>query len=130
MFFESFFKCKILVVEDDPFFKAMLVPVIMDQESKAEIHWVGSVEDAQKKLQSNRYSLIISDYFLTGKENGIDLWRHCSASYPKIPFILMSGLSTEAIKKLLLKSLSGPRYLKKPFVFAECRKTIAEMLKR
>ena len=90
---------KILVVEDDPFMKAVIPRLIRNVNDDTNVNWASSFEVAAEILnRDTNYDLVIADYRLEGLKNGIDLYNHCQKHYPKIPFIVISGLSLQSIR--------------------------------
>ncbi|MBC7419684.1 MAG: response regulator [Bdellovibrio sp.] len=127
---------KILVVEDDRSMTVLLGKAILDVFSDAEIQWASSLEQAVTQLIQNTdisekapYDLIIADIFLEGNGTGLDLWKVLSGTYPNIPFMVISSISKDqvlnAVSEEQKKSLV---YLKKPFLFAQCKQSIRNIL--
>src|SRR4051794_29686819 len=86
----------ILVVEDDLFLKPLMCKVIDSIDPSIQLRWATSVEDALVALETGHFSLIISDYLLQGSRTGLALWDVCKKKYPKIPFLMMSGLTQQS----------------------------------
>ncbi len=127
---------KILVVEDDTSMTVLLGKAILDVFSDAEIQWASSLEQAVTHLIQNAdisekapYDLIITDIFLEGNGTGLDFWTVLTGTYPGIPFLVISSITKEnvlnAVSDEQKKSLV---YLKKPFLFAQCKQSIQEIL--
>ncbi|MBC7458691.1 MAG: response regulator [Bdellovibrionaceae bacterium] len=127
---------KILVVEDDTSMTVLLGKAILDIFSDAEIQWAASLEQAVTQLIQNTdigekvpYDLIIADIFLEGNGTGLDLWKVLGGTYPNIPFLMISSLSQDqvvaAVPEERRKSLV---YLQKPFLFAQCKQSIKNIL--
>ena len=127
---------RILVVEDDPLMMTLLKKAILDILPDSEISWATSLEQAFTKIIQNStilekkpYELIVADVFLKGSGTGLDLWRVLCATYPQIPFLVISSLSEEnvvtAVGEIEKKSLF---FFRKPFSFLECKNKIKNIL--
>lgn len=127
---------RILVVEDDAEMKTLLEKLIFEIIPEAEICWATGLEQAFTKLiqkatimDPKPYELIIADIFLKGSGTGLDLWRVLHATYPLIPFLVISSLSESnvvaAVGEIEKKNLL---FLKKPFSVNECKHKIKNIL--
>lgn len=127
---------RILVVEDDPLMMSLLKKAILDVLPGSEIFWATSLEQAFIKIIQNStilekkpYELIVADVFLKGSGTGLDLWRVLCATYPQIPFLVISSLSEEnivtAVGEAEKKNLF---FFRKPFSFLECKQKIKNIL--
>lgn len=127
---------RILVVEDDPLMMTLLKKAILDVLPDSEIFWATSLEQAFGKIVQNStiyekkpYELIVADVFLKGSGTGLDLWRVLCATYPQIPFLVISSLSEEnivtAVGEAEKKNLF---FFRKPFSFIECKNKIKNIL--
>lgn len=119
---------KILVVEDD----TVLVEIISHMLSpfSSNVAHTDHVKTALKLLSDDPYSLVISDYHLgSSKLTGLDLWAKCQQLYPKLPFILISGVQKELFSDMIRKNRSCPQfYLNKPFSQSEAQKLVGSIL--
>lgn len=127
---------KILVVEDDKNMTILLGKAILDTISDAEIDWAASLEKAVTQLikstdinQKTPYDLIIADILLEGNGTGLDLVKVINGIYPKIPFLVISSLAYEKVGEILAKEKKeNLTYLRKPFLFSQCKEKIKEIL--
>lgn len=121
----------VLILEDDYTFKPLWTSVIKQCLPDAQLDWVQTEEAAERLIQLRRnngqkYDLIISDIFLSGKKTGIDLWsRHSSATDN---FIFVSSLSRDTFFSLVpQKEGSDPIYLQKPLRVSLCIDVIRQL---
>ena len=128
---------KILVVEDDKTMTVLLGRVLLDMNSDIEIHWAASLEQAVTQLIQNTdierklpYDLVIADIFLEGNGTGLDFFKVMGGTYPSIPFLVISSLALEQVLEAIsLDSHQNITYLRKPFLFNQCKEKIKEILK-
>jgi len=112
---------KILVVEDDRFFREMYSHLLSGEGY--EVHTAASVNDAMSLLREAEYHLIISDLVMPG-ETGIDLLFQVKRLNPDIDMIMVTGNTNVETAIHALKN--GARdYLLKPVNPDEFRHTVA-----
>lgn len=125
-------KQNILILEDDYTFKPLWTSVIKHCLPYAHIDWVETEEAAERciKLRRNReqkYDLIISDIFLSGRKTGIDLWTRYADTTDH--FIFVSSLSREIFDGLVQPTERHyPIYLKKPLRASLCIDVIRKLM--
>ncbi len=127
---------KILVVEDDKTMTVLLGRALLDMNSDIEIHWAASLEQAIAQLIQNTdidrklpYDLVIADIFLEGNGTGLDFFKVMGGTYPTIPFLVISSLALEQVLEAIsLDSHQNITYLRKPFLFNQCKEKIKEIL--
>ncbi len=108
----------ILVIEDDPTFRSLLVAILED-----EGYGIVEEEDGKQALQALRrrsFDLVLSDLRLPGME-GLDLFRSAKAEGIAPPFILLTAFGTveeavsalkEGVTDFLTKPLKDPDALR------------------
>lgn len=112
---------KILVVEDDRFFREMYSHLLSGEGY--EVHTAASVNEAMGLLRESEYHLIISDLVMPG-ETGIDLLFQVKRLNPDIDVIMVTGNTNVETAIHALKN--GARdYLLKPVNPDEFRHTVA-----
>ncbi|RQW84700.1 MAG: diguanylate cyclase [Geobacter sp.] len=112
---------KILVVEDDRFFREMYSHLLNGEGY--EVHTAASVNEAMGLLRETEYQLIISDLVMPG-ETGIDLLFQVKRHNPDIDVIMVTGNTNVETAIHALKN--GARdYLLKPVNPDEFRHTVA-----
>lgn len=128
---------KILVVEDDKNMTVLLGRALLDASNDIEIQWAASLEQAFTHLIQNAdinqkapYDLIIADIFLEGKGTGLDLFKVLSRTHPHIPFLVISSIGPDEVDQALAgQNRDNVTYLRKPFLFGDCREKIKGILK-
>jgi PAS domain S-box-containing protein len=102
---------RILHVDDDPSFLKISKQILLDMNANLEFENACCVEEAFKKLSTEQFDLVISDYGMPQK-NGLQFLEELRRQNNRIPFILFTGKSREeiAIKAL---NLGADRYLNK-----------------
>jgi DNA-binding NtrC family response regulator len=108
----------ILVVEDDPTFRSLLVTIL--QEEGYDIAEEGDGRQALQALRRRSFDLVLSDLRLPGME-GLDLFRQVKAEGIAPPFILLTAFGTveeavsalkEGVTDFLMKPLKDPDALR------------------
>lgn len=120
---------QVLIVEDDQASRLVLSMVIKNMRKNIRVTATETVVGARELLAREKFSLVIADCLLANDSNGIDLLRHCQQAYPRLPFILMSGLTQETIMGMLPKSTAPFRFLPKPVDTKTYPPVIADFLK-
>lgn len=111
--FESSSCKKILIIEDDPYWKFILAKTAHMISDSPEIFQAESSKAARDILNSNNFfDLVISDFVLGDDENGIQLWRS-SARAQAMPFVLISGKSSSEILEQSGGNKNLPKLLSK-----------------
>jgi CheY-like chemotaxis protein len=116
----------VLLVEDDPFWQQVITRNIERSGQRCHISTVTSANEAINLLGiDHRFSLIIADNYLEGDKTGYELWWDCKKRGVNVPFLLTSGnvhFPEDIIQDLPVK------FVAKPFVSAELRRTLADLL--
>lgn len=106
---------KVLILEDDEVSFYLMSQVIRRLDPELSICGAKSVIEAKAEISKQTPMLIISDCLLQGGESGVEFWKFCQGRHPKIPFLLVSGLSISAIEKLAsVDAKSLPKFIQKP----------------
>lgn len=129
---------RILVVEDDTSMMPLLQKAILDVRPNAEIFTAISLEEAFTILiknsdiaQKKPYSLIVADIFLEGSGTGLDLWRVLCATYPLIPFLVISSLPEDKVLEAVgEEEKKNLLFLRKPFAITDFKLKIKSILSR
>lgn len=123
---------RILVAEDEPFLKEMLVMVLRDEDYQVDSATNG--KEAWDLINQNKYDLLASDLFMP-EMNGIELIIKCQESFPNIKTLLLSGGGKEldAVHGsdsviYLGKTLEIGDFMKKPYNLNELLSTVDELL--
>lgn len=117
----------ILIVDDDPDIRDMLVDYLTRQGMKA----TGAADgrEMRRVLASERVDLLVLDLMLPG-EDGISLCRALRApGQPALPIVMLSARTDEADRILGLE-LGADDYLPKPFASRELLARVRSVLRR
>jgi DNA-binding response OmpR family regulator len=80
---------RILLVEDDPFIRELLLETLLD--AKFEVIEAGDGEEAVAMLERNGFALLLTDVHLPGRFSGVDVARHARARQPELPVVFATG---------------------------------------
>ena len=118
---------KILIVDDDEDITVTICEYFNSQ--KLGIHPIAT-SDPRKVLQileqHQDIRLILSDFRMPGM-NGFDLLILVKSKYPQILFVIMTGYSTQELRREGLKR-GAIRYIEKPFDLAELSDIVRDAL--
>jgi DNA-binding NarL/FixJ family response regulator len=81
---------RILVVDDHPLVRRGVVQVLLDAFPAGEVGEASSPAEAMEKVTAERWSLVVLDISLPGR-NGIDLLKDIKAARPATPVLMLSG---------------------------------------
>lgn len=104
-------KKTILLVEDDIGVKETLFLLL---EGDYHLIHAGTADEALEYLENLRLDLVITDYRMPGRMNGMDLVRHLRQQNTGLPMIMISA--SDVGEEALLLGVKA--FLKKPF---DCR---------
>ena len=123
-------KIRVLHVDDDSSFLKSTKQCI-EMEAPVQVDTAISVEEASKKLEKERYDVIVSDYQMPTKD-GLEFLKELRENGNTTPFIMFTGKGREevAIKAI---NLGANQYLNKVgetgTVYAELAHSITELAK-
>jgi len=101
----------ILVVEDEDFFRDILINVL--KKKNYEVHGCGDGKTAQHVLGMQNFDLVISDINMPSI-TGIQLAEWMKENHPTIPLVLMTGFS-DILETQEAFALGVKEFLTKPF---------------
>ena len=115
----------ILIVEDSPTMRSLVVSALEDIGSPVRITEAASGFEALRELPRGDYDLIVTDI------NGLELisFVRRNASYRSIPLLIISTEGSERDRERGLE-LGADAYLVKPFDPAALRRTAKELLEK
>ena len=117
----------ILIVDDDPEIRDMLVAYLQRQGLRASGARNG--REMRDRIARDRVDLLVLDLMLPG-EDGIELCRELRApGCPALPIVMLSARSDEADRILGLE-LGADDYLAKPFAARELLARVSAVLRR
>lgn len=112
---------RILVVEDDRFFREMYCRLL--REEGYEAHAAASVDEALECLRKTVYHLIVTDLVMPGR-SGMDLLLHVKKNDPYSEVIMVTASTN--VESAILALKNGARdYLLKPVNHDEFRHSVA-----
>jgi len=121
-------KIRVLLVDDDHSL-LKIAKQCLELEAPLQVDTSLSVEEALKKLENEKYDVVVSDYKMPTKD-GLEFLKELRAKDNKIPFIMFTGKGREevAIKAL---NLGASQYLNKvgetETVYAELAHSVTEL---
>ena len=118
----------ILIVEDSPTMRSLVVSALEDIGSPVRITEAASGFEALRELPRGDYDLIVTDINMPDI-NGLELisFVRRNASYRSIPLLIISTEGSERDRERGLE-LGADAYLVKPFDPAALRRTAKELL--
>ncbi|BDV43315.1 diguanylate cyclase response regulator [Geotalea uraniireducens] len=112
---------RILVVEDDRFFRQMYADLLM--EEGYEVDTVASGVEALDLLENNDYQLVITDLVMPGM-SGIEVLSRVKQRFPTVDVIIVTGHAN--LESAIFALKNGARdYILKPFNHEEFKHTVA-----
>ena len=117
--------CRILVVEDEPLIRQLLLTALGGRGHKVETCANGA--EGLETLRSGAFDVLITDFRMP-KMTGIELIEKLRASKAKIATILMSSNTLDELA-LTGKDLEGIHFLRKPFGINELYASVQRALK-
>ena len=121
---------RILIVEDSPTMRALLVSALEDLEGPLKITEVESGFEALRQLPRESYDLILTDINMPDI-NGLELvsFVKTNAAYRLIPLIIVSTEGSERDRDKGM-GLGAEAYLVKPFDPDDLRQIARDLLSR
>ncbi len=115
---------RVLVVDDEPFMRTLLIDLISDLDVQSDEAEDGKV--ALERLQQNEYHLVISDIRMPHL-GGIDLFENALKLNILSPFIFLTGYNDDLMILRALK-LGAVDFIGKPFLPVELSNVISRTL--
>jgi DNA-binding NarL/FixJ family response regulator len=94
---------KLLIVEDNVFFRETLARILINSFPSVEIAEAGSGQQAFREIEAEKPKLIFMDIGLPG-ENGIQLTKEISDRFPEIAIIVISNYDTRKYRDAALEA--------------------------
>ncbi len=119
-------RAKILVVDDEPAVLKFLSQVLTDEGH--EVDTIDNADDALKKVETERYSLILLDIKMPGM-SGIELYKRFQGIAPSLTsrVVFITGDVVGTRTTAFLSKTKAP-YIAKPFTTKELKKEINRIL--
>ena len=120
---------KLLVVDDDPLFRAALRNVLVQAGYAVEEAPNGKV--ALARLSGQEFDLLITDIFMPEKD-GLETLMEVRQQYPSLKVVAMSGGGIGAAVDVLrlAEQLGASSVLAKPFQSADLLHAVTSVLRR
>ena len=118
----------VLVVEDDPSVRGLVVEVLQNFQ-----YTVIAAETGDEALRlwpsiCNQVDVLLTDMVMPGSASGLDVARRCQADKPNLRIIFTSGYSNELFESNV-KLVEGVNYLPKPYLSGKLTAIIRTALK-
>jgi DNA-binding NtrC family response regulator len=111
----------LLVIEDDLSMIQLIDTILDGMQDGLQWEYVTSGEAALALINrrgayrgDSPYDLVLTDIFLEGETNGIDVWMECQKRYPDMPFVMTSSLTLDRYFAILRGVRNCPVYMPKP----------------
>jgi DNA-binding response OmpR family regulator len=117
---------RILVVDDDPLMKRMVINYLEEHDMRAAS--ASGRQEMANEFARGEPSLVILDLRL-GQEDGLDLLREIR-SHSDVPVIITTGHRRDEIDRVVGLELGADDYLTKPFGLRELLARIRAVLRR
>ena len=103
---------KILIIEDEPAIRRVLVKILSEEDKSHEMHEAENGIEGINKIKKDSYDLIISDIKMP-KVDGIEVLDFLKKNSPETPIIMISGhgdleLAVNSMKKGAFDYISKP----------------------
>ena len=102
---------RILVVDDDPRLRELLLRYLGEQGYSVKIAADGAAMDME--LANNRFDALVLDLMLPG-EDGLSLCRRLQTTQPDLPILMLTAKADE-IDRIIGLEMGADDYLPKPF---------------
>ena len=113
----------VLLVEDNSEVSLITVEYLTELGHSAVA--VPAAEFALERLAERSFDAVLTDVSLPGM-SGIDLAKHLSEQYPKIPVVIASGYGTHKLEFGLGPHRANVFFLSKPYDLPMLEKTLSE----
>ena len=121
----TFFKKKILVIDDDNTIRGLLKQNMLSIEN-SQVEDVGSLEEAVERISEESFHLIITDFHLN-PGTAIDLLQEIRKNNNTVPVIVITGAG-DTEKQRSLKA-GATAYISKPYDYLELVYTSKNLIK-
>lgn len=101
---------KVLTVDDDVDF-LKLTKLMLEEEGSFAVETASSVEEASRKMETENFDVIVSDYMMPMKD-GLTFLKELREKGKNVPFIIFTGKGREEVAKEAL-NFGADQYLSK-----------------
>ena len=116
----------VLVVDDDDALRRLLQDYLL--MTKFSCQSAANAFEAQAILCQENIDLVVSDIRMPGKD-GMELMREAHREFPDIPFIIMTGYSSEYSYEGIIDA-GASDFIVKPFSLGELKAKICRIQKK
>jgi two-component system chemotaxis response regulator CheY len=119
---------KVLIVEDSPTMRALLVAALEGLDRKLEVTEVGSGFEALRRLPRERFDLIVTDVNMPDI-NGLELvsFVRRNPAHARVPLVIVSTEGSERDREKGM-ALGADAYLVKPFEPDDLQRIVEALL--
>jgi CheY-like chemotaxis protein len=106
---------KVLIVEDDPISLLGLRHIVKNFNPDIKCFLAINIDEALDILEKEKCDLLISDYYLSPSETGLELWELVRQKHPEVDVVITSGIGTDKYKQIVENCDFPPPFFDKPF---------------
>ncbi|MEO6460119.1 MAG: response regulator [Bdellovibrionota bacterium] len=116
---------RILIVEDDVSLKKVIKRSFKMLDKNIEVKWITSADQFlsdphhDMRVDAKSFDLVLTDINMPGVSSGFEVWNHFTQLDPKIPVVIMSGLSEHDFGRAM-GDTTAINYMQKPMSLAKC----------
>jgi CheY-like chemotaxis protein len=114
---------EVLLVEDNSEVSLITVEYLTELGHSAVA--VAAAESALERLAEHRFDAVLTDVSLPGM-SGIDLAKHLSEQYPKLPVVIASGYGSHRLEFGFGTHRPNVFFLSKPYDLPMLEKTLSD----
>jgi CheY-like chemotaxis protein len=106
---------KVLIVEDDPISLLGLRHIVKNFNPDIKCFLAINIDEALDILEKEKCDLLISDYYLSPSETGLELWELVRQKHPEVDVVITSGIGTDKYRQIVQNCDFPPPFFDKPF---------------
>lgn len=106
---------KVLIVEDDPISLLGLRHIVKNFNPDIKCFLAINIDEALDILDKEKCDLLISDYYLSPSETGLELWELVRQKHPEVDVVITSGIGTDKYRQIVQNCDFPPPFFDKPF---------------
>jgi CheY-like chemotaxis protein len=106
---------KVLIVEDDPISLLGLRHIVKNFNPDIKCFLAINIDEALDILEKEKCDLLISDYYLSPTETGLELWDLVRQQHPEVDVVITSGIGMEKYRQIVQNCDFPPPFFDKPF---------------
>lgn len=106
---------KVLIVEDDPISLLGLRHIVKNFNPDIKCFLAINIDEALDILEKEKCDLLISDYYLSPTETGLELWELVRQKHPQVDVVITSGIGIDKYHQIVQNCDFPPPFFDKPF---------------